>query len=48
MVWVVPTKTFLCPISGRLLMDPVLTSDGHTYEKEEIETWFPPELDHLP
>ena len=37
---VVPIKTFLCPISGRLLMDPVLTSDGHTYEKEEIETWF--------
>lgn len=37
---IVPIKTFLCPISGRLLEDPVITADGHTYEKKEIETWF--------
>ena len=36
----VPISTFICPISGRLLSDPVVTCDGHSYEKKEILAWF--------
>lgn len=28
------------PVSGELFRDPVLATDGHTYERESIETWF--------
>mmetsp|Transcript_34348 Transcript_34348/g.44316 ORF Transcript_34348/g.44316 Transcript_34348/m.44316 type:complete len:739 (+) Transcript_34348:57-2273(+) len=35
-----PINSFLCPISGRLLHDPVITADGHSYEKVAIESWF--------
>ena len=31
---------FTCPINHTVLEDPVLASDGHTYEREAIETWF--------
>ena len=37
---VCPITSFMCPISGRLLDDPVVTADGHTYERSEIESWF--------
>ena len=35
------TKTFVppdfyCPISGELMMNPVIGKDGHSYEKTEI------------
>ena len=29
-----------CPITQTLMEDPVITVDGHTYERELIETWF--------
>ena len=35
-----PITSFLCPISGRLFHDPVVTADGHSYEKQEIDKWF--------
>ena len=29
-----------CPISHDLMINPVLISDGHTYEKENIIRWL--------
>lgn len=31
---------FLCPISVELMVDPVICSDGFTYERGCIESWF--------
>eukprot|EP00300_Choanocystis_sp_HF-7_P008758 c16093_g1_i2.p1 GENE.c16093_g1_i2~~c16093_g1_i2.p1 ORF type:complete len:767 (-),score=183.41 c16093_g1_i2:111-2411(-) len=31
---------FLCAITCELMLDPVLTVDGWTYEREAIEKWF--------
>lgn len=30
----------ICPITGDIFFDPVMTSDGHTYERKAIESWF--------
>jgi len=30
----------VCPISYDMMDDPVMTSDGHTYEREAIESWL--------
>ena len=30
---------FLCPITQEVMDDPVITSDGHTYERVAIEQW---------
>ena len=35
-----PPDEFVCPISQELMEDPVLASDGHAYERQEIERWF--------
>jgi hypothetical protein len=29
-----------CPITSQIYFDPVMTSDGHTYEKNAIIIWF--------
>ena len=29
-----------CPISMEIMRDPVISADGHTYERAEIESWF--------
>ena len=31
---------FKCPITCELMEDPVLCSDGHTYERAAIERWL--------
>jgi ubiquitin/uncharacterized protein YegL len=31
---------FLCPITHAVMTDPVVTSDGQTYERAAIERWF--------
>ena len=31
---------FRCPISQEIMEDPVVTSDGHTYERREIFRWL--------
>ena len=31
---------FYCPISQDVMMDPVTTHDGHTYERSYISKWF--------
>lgn len=33
------STTFLCPILHTLMIDPVVDSDGNTYEKHAIEEW---------
>ena len=33
-------KDLICPITGQLMKNPVITENGQTYEKEAIEEWF--------
>ena len=35
-----PPDELQCPITGDLMVDPVVASDGHSYEREAIEEWF--------
>ena len=35
-----PPDEYLCPITQELMHDPVIASDGHTYERDAIERWF--------
>ena len=36
----VPPNEFFCPISRELMTDPVVCSDGHTYDRAGIEEWL--------
>lgn len=31
--------SFLCPITQQIMEDPVMTDDGHSYERDAIEQW---------
>ena len=31
---------FFCPITHQVMEDPVITSNGKTYERKAIENWF--------
>merc|ERR1719162_2421034 len=33
-------KSFKCPITQEVMLDPVMTQDGHVYESESIQEWF--------
>ena len=33
-------EEYLCPITQVLMTDPVISCDGHTYEKMAIENWL--------
>lgn len=33
-------ELFLCPISREIMENPVLASDGHVYERAQIEAWL--------
>ena len=33
-------NAFLCSITHELMTDPVIASDGHTYERSAIQRWF--------
>lgn len=35
-----PLQSFLCPISGEVMRDPVSVATGHTYERSRIQEWF--------
>ena len=35
-----PPDDFVCPITQELMVDPVIASDGHAYERDAIERWF--------
>ena len=32
--------SFQCPLTMEVMTDPVITADGQTYERTEIEKWF--------
>ena len=34
------TKHLECPIGHEIMQDPVMGSDGYTYEREKIEEWL--------
>ncbi|HQY22132.1 MAG TPA: ankyrin repeat domain-containing protein [Gammaproteobacteria bacterium] len=36
---IIPEK-YRCSITGQIMMEPVFTSDGHTYEREKIDEWL--------
>ena len=33
-------EEFICPITQKVMKDPVIGSDGHTYEKKAIMEWL--------
>jgi hypothetical protein len=35
-----PPAYLMCPLSHDLMRDPVITSDGHSFERPAIEKWF--------
>ena len=35
-----PYLEFMCPIGHTIMVDPVIASDGHTYERKNIEKWL--------
>ena len=40
-----PSKDHLCPISLKLMIDPVTAADGHVYDRASIEEWMKGKLD---
>ena len=36
----VVVDSFFCPLTMKVLRDPVVTADGQTYERTEIASWF--------
>lgn len=37
---IAPPRELICPITQELLHDPVIASDGHTYERTSLVTWL--------
>jgi hypothetical protein len=35
-----PHKDWVCSVTYKLMIDPVVTEDGYSYERTAIETWF--------
>ena len=35
-----PPDAYLSPITKQLMIDPVCTADGHTFERAAIERWL--------
>ena len=35
-----PPNELVCPITQEIMFDPVVASDGHTYERNAIQTWL--------
>jgi hypothetical protein len=33
-------SSFLCPITRKLMTDPVIDPDGNSYERSAIESWL--------
>ena len=35
-----PPDDYICPITQDVMIDPVIATDGHTYERAAIAKWF--------
>src|SRR5690348_3851030 len=35
----IPTS-YICSITGQIMIEPVFAADGHTYEREALEKWL--------
>jgi len=35
-----PPSQIVCPLTKQIMVDPVVTADGHTYERSAIESVF--------
>ena len=35
-----PAADFICPITTEVMSDPVMATDGHSYERKQIERWL--------
>jgi hypothetical protein len=33
-------RQFLCPLTGQVMMDPVMAADGHNYDRAAISDWL--------
>jgi hypothetical protein len=33
-------RHFICPLTGQIMVDPVMAADGHTYERAAISDWL--------
>lgn len=44
----VPPDEFICPLTSRLMYDPVTIVSGHTYERTWIKKWFDEGYDTCP
>jgi hypothetical protein len=33
-------EAYICPITREIMVDPVVTADGNTYERSAIQRWF--------
>ena len=36
----IPTDPFICPLTGKPFMNPVIAMDGYTYERADIILWW--------
>ncbi|KAL3640464.1 hypothetical protein CASFOL_015432 [Castilleja foliolosa] len=43
-----PSEEFICPLSSRLMSDPVVIASGQTYERAWIQKWFDEGHDFCP
>ncbi len=37
---IVDKNDYMCPITNQIMRDPVIASDGHTYEETAIRQWI--------
>ena len=43
-----PPPSFVCPLTGAIMADPVVAADGYTYERRAVEDWLSAGHDESP
>ena len=41
-------QEYICPITAEIMTDPVIGTDGHTYERSAITEWLTTQHPHSP